>query len=611
MTGYADVLPLREGGEAVDRLRRLAARLREAPLGKDARDLFAAAGEALADLSEEPVCADRVMCLLLVSRYVFYSGNAYAALEPAGQALAMAQRIGDTTLLAKAYKTLGNLYLETGSYPDTVSAFSAALQAAHEAREHLQEVEILTNLGLAHQYAGQFDDAVLCYERAVEMAEFAQVAPVARSAALGNMALARLQLREFPLARELAQRAVDGLEHPVGDYERTIRSMAECYYVRVLLEVGEVGLARERAEAARVHAHDTAELAHLFVDMAQGLVEVHDPATRDIGLSRLQAAVNASRKGAPSALRDALAMTVRGYEIAGQPNTALVYLHEVAQFNGDSRVRNVLAHHRLHLNRVQRQLAERAREVIVQHREELRFQRVSMDVLHECLLVLEKNTVAAELHDDDTGEHCYRVGALAKELARRQGMDDEMCTLIDFSARLHDIGKLHVPDSVLLKPGRLDTGERRIMQEHCQHGWKLIGQGGLAQLFIAQEIALNHHERWDGTGYPNGRSGNLIPLAARITALADVYDALTHRRCYKEAWTVEDALREIAALRGRHFDPELTDVFLQLVPELRAQHADLDAYLGAEARKNDFITDRARVARELKQGLGTYDAGAR
>jgi putative two-component system response regulator len=266
-------------------------------------------------------------------------------------------------------------------------------------------------------------------------------------------------------------------------------------------------------------------------------------------------------------------------------------------------VRNVLNHHRLHLSQVREALDRRAQDVIDKQRHDLRYQRVSMDVLRECMLVLEKNTVAAELHDDDTGEHCYRMGALAKELAQRKGMDEEMSTLIDLSARLHDIGKLRVPDGILLKPGRLNPDERAIMQDHCVHGWELIGQGGMVQLFVAQEIALNHHERWDGTGYPNRRAGHMIPLAARITSIVDVFDALTHRRCYKEAWSVDQALREIAALRGTQFDPDLTDVFLQMIPELQARHADLDAYLGAEARKNNFIADRARVASELKQGL--------
>jgi putative two-component system response regulator len=341
--------------------------------------------------------------------------------------------------------------------------------------------------------------------------------------------------------------------------------------------------------------------------MAQGLVDVYDPASRDIGLSRLQRAVNESRRAAPSALRDALAMIVRGYEAAGQPNAALVYLHEVVQLNRDSRVRSVLEHHRAHVAHIRHNLDARALAVIDEQKESLRYQRLSMDVLRECMQVLEKNTVAAELHDDETGEHCYRVGALARELAMRKGMDPEMCTLIDLSARLHDIGKLRVPDSILLKPGRFTPEERAIMEAHCQHGWELIGEGGLAQLFVAQEIALNHHERWDGTGYPNRRSGSMIPLAARVTALADVFDALTHRRCYKEAWTIDEALREIASLRGKHFDPELTDLLLALVPELQARHGNLDNYLGKDARNNDFITDRVRVARELKGDTVAFD----
>jgi len=337
------------------------------------------------------------------------------------------------------------------------------------------------------------------------------------------------------------------------------------------------------------------------------LVDVYDPATRDIGLSRLERALNQSRKGGASALRDALNMIVRGYAAAGQPNAALVYLHEVADLNREAKVRNVLKHHRRHLVKVSRRLDKRAEEVIHQQRQELRFQRLEMDVLHECMQVLEKNTVAAELHDDETGEHCYRVGALARELALKKGMDADMCTLIDLSARLHDIGKLRIPDSILLKPGRFTPEERAIMSKHCEHGWELIAEGGLKQLFVAQEIALNHHERWDGTGYPNGRKGTMIPLAARVATLADVFDALTHRRCYKHAWLVEDALREIARLRGTHFDPELTDIFLEMIPQLQARHANLDAYLGAEARKNDFIADRARIARELKTEMGTFD----
>jgi len=574
---------------------------------QEGKALFEMSADALSAMPDEPVSVDRVMCLLFVTRYRYYSGNAYAGLVPAEQAVAMAGRLGDALLNAKAMKMLGLVYTETGNYPDAVSLLSGALASAQSAGDPVQEVDILSNLGLAHQYAGHYNAAVPSFERAVEVAESAGIPPLAGATALANIALACLHMRDFPRGLAAAERSIGALEVPSDVHERVIRTQAECYYARLLLEVRNVPLARERAKLARLYASGASELSELFAEMTQGLVETHDAASRDIGLSRLQQALHRSRKGLTSALRDALTTIVRGYEAAGQPNSALVYLHEVVQLNRDSRVRSVLQHHHLHLAKVSRDLDLRAQAAIDEHQQELRFKRLSMDTLRECMQVLEKNTVAAELHDDDTGEHCYRVGALAKELALKKGMDPEMCTLIDLSARLHDIGKLRVPDSILLKPGRFTPDERSIMQKHCEHGWELIGEGGLAQLFVAQEIALNHHERWDGNGYPNRRQGNMIPLAARVTALADVFDALTHRRCYKDAWSIDDSLREIASLRGKHFDPELTDLFLELVPHLQTTFGNLDAYLGTEARKNDFISDRERVARELKEDLGTFD----
>ncbi len=607
IAAFASILPFPGAADLSERLEALAARLRDTPMTQEGKPLFEMAADALASLSDEPLSADRVMCLLYVTRYRYFSGDAYAGVQPATQADLLARRMGDPVLRAKAMKMLGVVYCESGNYPGAVSALTGALSAARSAGDPVQEADILSSLGLSHQYAGHFGAAIPCYERSIEVSEEAGVPPLGRAVALVNISLACLHLRDFPRGLAAAERAIGTLQAPEDAYERAVRTQAECYYTRLLLEVRNLPLARERAKLARLYAGGTNELTELFADMTQGLVETHDPASRDIGLSRLQQTLHRSRKGASSALRDALATIVRGYEAAGQPNAALVYLHEVVQLNRDSRVRNVLQHHRLHLAKVSRDLDLRAQAAIDEHKQELRFKRLSLDVLRECMQVLEKNTVAAELHDDDTGEHCYRVGALAKELALKKGMDAEMCTLIDLSARLHDIGKLRVPDSILLKPGRFTPEERAIMEKHCEHGWELIGEGGLAQLFVAQEIALNHHERWDGTGYPNRRQGSMIPLAARVTALADVFDALTHRRCYKEAWSVEDALREIATLRGRHFDPELTDLFLELVPHLQTSFGDLDSYLGVEARRNDFITDRARVARELKSDLGTFD----
>jgi HD-GYP domain-containing protein (c-di-GMP phosphodiesterase class II) len=545
-----------------------------------------------------------------ITRHRFSNGDAFTAIASALRAMAIARTVKDGSLLAKAANNLGSMYMETANFPDAVSALGTALEAARSHQNHTLEAAALSNLGLAHQHAGHFAEAIPCFEAAVQASEFdGETGANVRAISLANVGLASIHLRDYARGIDALEQAIELLHDPRDANENFLRASAEFYLTRILLEVRNLDSARAHADLAREFAEKGSDLSLMMADLAQGLVECYQPISRDIGLSRLQRVVNHSRKGTATTLRDALSAIVRGYEIAGQPNSALVYLHEASQLNRTHRVANILRHHRSHLAAVgrNRHLDDTARRALDSQEGDLRFQRLSMDALHECMQVLEKNTVAAEMHDDETGEHCYRVGALARDLARAKGMDEEMCTLIDLSARLHDIGKLRVPDSILLKPGRFTAEERAIMEKHCEHGWELIGEGGLAQLFVAQEIALNHHERWDGTGYPNHRKGNMIPLAARVTALADVFDALTHQRCYKFAWSVDEALREIGRLRGTHFDPELTDLFLELVPALQACHGDLDRYLGAEARHNDFIAGRRRLARELKSNLGTFD----
>lgn len=275
------------------------------------------------------------------------------------------------------------------------------------------------------------------------------------------------------------------------------------------------------------------------------------------------------------------------------------------QLNRDHRVKNLIEHQRLFIERRVKELDERADAAFALQKEEIRFRRFSVDVFSELTMLLEQNSVAAELHDDDTGEHCYRVGAWAAEIAKRRGMDDDECAEIDISARLHDIGKLEVPDAILLKPGKFTPEERAIMEKHCEFGRQILSRGGLGQLFLAQEIALNHHERWDGTGYPRGISGEMIPLVARITSIGDVYDALT-KRTYKDAWPHDKAMQYIADNRGKQFDPELTDIFQQVAAQLRKEHGDLNAYL-ARKKRSDFIANRERIARELKTDLGMFD----
>jgi putative two-component system response regulator len=215
---------------------------------------------------------------------------------------------------------------------------------------------------------------------------------------------------------------------------------------------------------------------------------------------------------------------------------------------------------------------------------------------HEIIWRLAK---AAESKDEDTGNHVIRVGCYCRVIAEALEMPEEFVELIFLASPLHDIGKIGVPDRVLLKPGKLDDEEWKIMRSHAQvganilchdleivmaiNGWAPASLANVPMqchnpiLEMAAEIAVAHHEKWDGTGYPNGISGEQIPITARIVAIADVYDALTSERPYKRAFTEEEALAIIDEGRGRHFDPRIVDAFYSGLPrirEIRAHFAD-------------------------------------
>ncbi len=179
------------------------------------------------------------------------------------------------------------------------------------------------------------------------------------------------------------------------------------------------------------------------------------------------------------------------------------------------------------------------------------------------LEVLERLAVTAEYRDDDTKLHTQRVGIGAGELAHALGMPEDEAELIRRTAPLHDLGKIAIPDSILLKPGKLTAEEFEEMKEHATIGATILSGSRHRILQLAEEIALTHHEKWDGTGYA-GLIGESIPLAGRIVAIVDVFDALTHVRPYKKAWPIDEALAEIESQRGRHFDPNVTDAFLHL-----------------------------------------------
>ncbi len=180
---------------------------------------------------------------------------------------------------------------------------------------------------------------------------------------------------------------------------------------------------------------------------------------------------------------------------------------------------------------------------------------------------------AAEYKDNETGDHIRRISAFSRDLSHFSGYSENFSELINSASPMHDVGKIGIPDAILTKPGSLTSEEWEVMKSHTVIGAELMSGSPSILLKTAKTIALSHHEKWDGTGYPSGLQGKEIPIEGRIVAICDVYDALTSKRPYKDAWPVGKAKEEIRNNAGIHFDPELTDVFLRYFNQITGSSA--------------------------------------
>lgn len=204
------------------------------------------------------------------------------------------------------------------------------------------------------------------------------------------------------------------------------------------------------------------------------------------------------------------------------------------------------------------------------HNLEQKLQERTEEIVLTRMEVIRQLGRAAEFKDNETGTHILRMSAYAKLIAQKIGLDNARTELIYLSAPMHDIGKIGTPDAILQKPGSLTPQEWEIIRKHPAQGADIIGNHHSLLLQTARIVSLTHHERFDGTGYPNGIKGYDIPLAGRIVAIADVFDALTSKRPYKEAWSIESAVEYLLDQKGKHFDGELVDTFLRCIDEIKA-----------------------------------------
>jgi putative two-component system response regulator len=451
----------------------------------------------------------------------------------------------------------------------------------------LEPARILLNLGTALNYASLHHDAIHSFAQATRLTNAWLVVSRARS----NTALSHLYLGEYESGFACIRPLLDNPEHPGEEQENLRLPMMHSIALRLAVEMGDAQLARGIMEACVSYAR--ASGAGRSVSIGHFAVGLFESRFGNVthGIDVLERFVSSSAGEGSSYHAMGMSYLVRAYERAGLYDHALDLMRRLHSHTRQVRMK-VLA-----MTPFYGQSPEEIRDLAAMQILESRLQaKASQQRADESRIeMFERLAVTADLKEEASGEHGYRVGRLSSLMAEELGWTKEACRAIDMAARLHDIGKIAMPDRILLTSEQLKEAERHIMSTHTLVGAELLAKSNIPQLQMAEEIAKFHHEWWNGEGYPAKRKEKRIPVHARIVALADVFDALTHGRPFAQPWPIDKALDEIRSRRGTQFDPELTDLFLELVARLRTEHENLDEYLGKAGRNSPFLQAREKI----------------
>ncbi|MCE2722031.1 MAG: HD domain-containing protein [Betaproteobacteria bacterium] len=552
------------------------------------------------------------------SRALYLSANPLLAMQVCQRMLTPTRPSEELDLSKQmdALSILGICAADTGDFATALQVQSRALDVANQLNDPIQQSRAWQNIAVNALYSGLFRESIRINQEAMSITSSITDQTVQTDyfrRLHTNIALAYLYLDEPSAALASSQLAAQLPMTRVAALDILNEVLIHQIQTRIHIALDQPEEAKAcAARATRVAEGTKSERAHINASFAEGLTAAFY-GDHDAGIMLLQQTLERAiaAKVITQHMRIAI---VKALELAGRHQEAAEALKSMLQAQRTIVENNALQHVRRGLAKLHGGDENAPKEELVrtmrsmESRIELLEGRVAKEELAKQRLQLfnarietmERLAIAAELRDDSTGEHSYRVGRIACLLAKEAGCEEQTIQMIDVAARLHDIGKISIPDHILLKPGRLNPAERAVMEMHSEIGADVLAKSEIPHIQVAEEIARFHHERWDGKGYPAKVGGQEIPLAARITALADVYDALTHERPYKQAWSIDAAMVEILSGRGTHFDPELTDLFLAMMSRLRREHANLDTHLGEAARHSPFIQVRSK----LKDSLG-------
>ena len=468
---------------------------------------------------------DQAICLINIGVMHIDQANYPLALESLMEARTLLRdHIGDPRQEGNCLINIGCVYDDMREYDQAIVIYTEALTLAERHEDQLIEAMASVNLGAAHKLLEQPEIALPLFKRALEIARQIGLRQV-EIAALDGIGTVQTAFEDFSAALESHREALR-ISRETGYREQEIESLVNL--ARVHLASHDPNLALELLEEALPLAQN-AELQKFVVDTHCLLAGTH--------------------------------------EALGDPATALRYHREYhrlerALFSDEAerRTKHLKMNFELERSRNETEVVRRANELL-----EEKVSERTRELEQARVEVVTRLAVAVEYRDDSTGQHTSRVGTLAAQIAQRLGMPDVDVELLRLAARLHDVGKIGISDLLMLKPGKFSPEEFERMKEHTLIGAQILSGGQSPLLRLAEVVALTHHERWNGQGYPHGLSGADIPLSGRIVAVADVYDALISDRPYKSAWQPAEARAEIEHQSGAQFDPQVVAAFLEVI----------------------------------------------
>ena len=566
-------------------------------------DLVATIDDLFRSQPDETVTQELLQGLIDVQRLLFLHLSPRQAIPASLKAVRWARRLGDKALLARALRHRGAIAANIYDLSTDVEATLEALKLALEIRDSDCVGACYLNLGICMRQTGRFQAAMKCTEASInwyEMEGYSENLAHAMNAMV-DQHMKSGNWREALEACRDAQRILDNIQ-PNTELSAINSAICACILmnqVAVHLHLNEFDAARDTvARLALVAEPAPSERVAAYLRFARAVYAGFDGDTDEAVLELKKF------RDLPEMRDEALQYLTTIYERRGETEKALEVTRELLEGMRAAR-REITATDLADLSvlstseddDVIRNLVSRAASF------EQVVERI-VDKFRAKLAYLFELAVSAELQEEGVeyvGEHIYRVGRLCSALAGEAGCGEEMCWLAEIAGRAHDVGKTSVPALIILKTETLTDGEKELLNSHAEDGAALIAQ--LAEPRLVQVVAAvrHHHERWDGLGYPSKLKGEDTPLLARIVAICDSFDAMTHGRAFRSARSVSAGLAEIERCAGSLYDPRLAGLFVNLVRRLRREHGDLDEYLGEFGRRTRWAKSHPELMRLLAE----------